>query len=278
MPEKTVRTAAARVRNAIWSRLRSRWPSIVAAVGVTLFAWPLYRQPANDGIDPSWQFSLHQAFHDRTSFDELVFTRGPLGFLNAPHLWFFDTWALAVVVNVFVALALAYAVLRLLGLRLGFVWSVVIAVPLVLVFNVVVFQDGRLLPEVCVLVGVLVAAVATTRFARPSQRWLLVGLVALVAFVLFKDGFVRHDAHSVQFFGFFALLPLAFLPAWTPRQALALVIAPVVALLGIANVDLIALVAPGSRIDEIADVAHLARSQSERRRLIEGHGQNLREL
>ena len=174
MPENTVRTAAARVRNAIWSRLRSRWPSIVAAVGVTLFAWPLYRQPANDGIDPSWQFSLHQAFHDRTSFDELVFTRGPLGFLNAPHLWFFDTWALAVVVNVFVALVLAYAVLRLLGLRLGFVWSVVIAVPLVLVFNAVVFQDGGLLPEVCLVLVTLWAC------HRLSSSQPVLGLVHVI--------------------------------------------------------------------------------------------------
>jgi hypothetical protein len=374
-------------------------------VGVTLFAWPIHRQAFDNGIDPSWQFALHRAFHDRIAFDDVVFTRGPLGFVNAPHLYFTDTWALAVLANLIVAGALAYAVLRLLGLRLHLVWALAIAAPSMLLFNTVVLANGGLLPEVALIlltlwaghrlssaspelrlrhvivvgiaaatimlmkfnvgltamavavymtaaiaglrrdrrtaalhlatlaaiglvgipllwvaigqpisalppwlggtyeitrgysdamgiergpaweytaallvVGVLLGALAMTKFARPSQRWLLVGLVVLVSFVLFKDGFVRHDAHSVQFFALFALLPLAFLPVWAPRQALTLVVAPVVALVGAANVDAIALVAPRSRIDAIEDVVHLARSESKRNAFIDGSRRNLREI
>jgi hypothetical protein len=404
MPDN-VRTSAVRVWSATRARLRMRWPWIVAAAGVTLFAWPIHTQRVKDGVDPSWQFSLHQAFHDRTPFDDVVFTRGPLGFLNSTHLYFTDTWVLALVANLIVVFALAYAVLRLLGLRLHFVWAVVIAAPLMLLFNAVVFLSGGLLPEVCLvvvtlwachrlssseptlrlphviglgaiavtimlvkfnvglaalalaayvamatalvrgerrtavihlatlgaialvglpllwvvvgqpisalpswlsgtyeitsgyseamgievspaweyaagllIVGMLVVALATTKFAQPRQRWLLVGLVVLVSFVLFKDGFVRHDTHSVQLFGLFAVLPLAFLPAWTPRQALTLLVAPVIALFSIANIDVVALLAPRSRIDAIGDVMHLARSGSNRSDFVEGDRRELRGL
>jgi hypothetical protein len=57
------------------------------------------------------------------------------------------------------------------------------------------------------VIAVLVGTLATTKFSRRGQRWVLIGLVLLASFVLFKDGFVRHDAHSVQLFGLFALLP-----------------------------------------------------------------------
>src|SRR5262249_47422748 len=63
MPENTARTWVVRGWTAARARLRQRWPWIFAAVGVTIFAWPLYRQAENDGIDPSWQFSMHRAFH-----------------------------------------------------------------------------------------------------------------------------------------------------------------------------------------------------------------------
>src|SRR5262249_61717365 len=110
-----------------------------AAAGVTISRWPLHREAEKDGIDPSWQFSMHRAFHDRPPFAQVVFTRGPLGFLNAPQLWFVDTWAIALAANVIVAVVLAYAVLRLLGLRLSFVWSIVAGSALMLILNAVVF-------------------------------------------------------------------------------------------------------------------------------------------
>jgi hypothetical protein len=310
---------------------------------------------------------------------------------------------LAVLANLVVAGAAAYALIRLLELRLGLGWSIVIATPLMLLFNAVVLATGGLFPEVVLIlltvwachrlsrpepaigyplvvalgvaagtltlvklsvgvaatvvvayvavaipllrgerraaglhfatvaatgllsvpllwmvvgqpiaalpgwlggtyeisrgyseamgieiggaweyaaallvVAVLVGAVATTAFARPGQRRLLVGLVLLVSFVLFKEGFVRHDTHSVVFFGFFALLPIAFLPRWTARQALVLVLAPVVALLGVANVDLVGLVAPRSRINAVGDFLHLARSGANRDAFIEGTRRDLR--
>jgi hypothetical protein len=391
------------VWDVIRSRLKLRWPSIVAAFGVTLFAWPIDRQTFDDGIDPSWQYVLHESFHDRVPFDHVLLARGPLGFVNAPHLYFFDTWVLAVLANLLVAGAVAYTVIRLVSLRLSLVWSVVIALPLVLVFNTVVLSNGGLLPEVALIlltvwachllsgptpvlrlphvvalavvaatimlvklnvglaavavlaylaaaipllrgdrrtaglhvatlagtalisvpllwmvvgqpisalpgwlggtyeisrgyseamgieiggaweyaaallvIAVIVGTLATTNFSRSAQRWVLIGLVILVSFVLFKDGFVRHDAHSVQLFGLFALLPLAFLPRWTARQALVLVLAPVVALFGVADVDLVRLVAPRSRIDAIGDFLHLARSDANRDAFVDGVRRNLR--
>src|SRR5262249_31611437 len=178
MPENRARTWVVRVWTAARARLRQRWPWIFAAVGVTIFPWPLSRHADNVGIDPSWQFSLHRAFHDRTPFDQAVFTRGPLGFLNAPQLWFVDTWAIALAANVIVAVVLAYAVLRLLGLRLSFVWSIVAGSALMLILNAVVFLNGGLLPEVCLIV---LTVWACHRLSSPEPTFELPHVIVLGA-------------------------------------------------------------------------------------------------
>jgi len=66
-----------------------------------------------------------------------------------------------------------------------------------------------------VLAGLLVAAgavlVAVHARGMPRGRAIALGLaVAAFTYAYLKEGFVRHDFHALQFFGAFALVPLAF--------------------------------------------------------------------
>lgn len=111
--------------------------------------------------------------------------------------------------------------------------------------------------------------VATTPQLTRQRRLLVLGYLATASFIVFKQGFVRHDAHSLQFFALFVVLPLAMLPRWPLRQALVVAAVPGVAFLAIANVNLASSLSPIPRAESIAEVVRLTSSSSEREGVIE---------
>jgi hypothetical protein len=60
------------------------WP-LGAALVIAVLTWPVASVTPGTGLDPSWRIGLAMAFRDRMSWgDDLVFSYGPLGFLENP--------------------------------------------------------------------------------------------------------------------------------------------------------------------------------------------------
>jgi hypothetical protein len=119
------------------------------------------------------------------------------------------------------------------------------------------------------LLAAIAALIARASFPGRAERWAALGLYAVVAFVAFKQGFVRHDAHVVQFFAIFAVLPIAFIRKWGAATTLVVMIGPFIALCAIGNVGLGSLVGPEPRLNAMGDIAHLARSAPARGEFIQ---------
>jgi len=97
-------------------------------------------------------------------------------------------------------------------------------------------REWEYLLALAVLAALAYGAVASTRGWAAGRRVAALLVVALVAFSLFKQGFVRHDAHAVSFFAGALLLAVA-LP-W-PRRAEALLVTGLVLVAWAATVDVL---------------------------------------
>jgi hypothetical protein len=117
--------------------------------------------------------------------------------------------------------------------------------------------------------GFIVGYVLTTFQLRRDRRLLILGFLVTVSFIVFKQGFVRHDTHSLQFFSLFVVLPLAMLPRWSLRQALLVAAIPGVAVVAIANVNLAESLSPIPKAESISEAVRLASSSAERRGVID---------
>jgi hypothetical protein len=116
-------------------------PVPTAALGgglVALLAWHVGMHPAGIGLDASWNAGLTMAVHDGLRFgDEIVFSYGPLGFLQSPFVYyeglgvlaFLFTAALYVCFCVALVRALARILPLLAAIVLGFL--VVAGLPLI---------------------------------------------------------------------------------------------------------------------------------------------------
>src|SRR4051812_11003630 len=109
--------------------------ALLVGFAVLVLAWtPIGRVPTA-GPDPSWQGALHMAASSGLVWGrDLVFTYGPLGFLQTPGFWTSTTGTLAVLYQVAVGLALATA-LWSIGRRsfggLGAALLAIVAIPFV---------------------------------------------------------------------------------------------------------------------------------------------------
>jgi hypothetical protein len=105
--------------------LRSTW---TLGLFVLVVTWPVTTLAPATGLDPSWQAALHLAAHERISFgDDLIFTYGPLGFLNFPQLYYPFTAGLAMVyligVRLAIAVSLVWAARRSMPLPVAFAFA-----------------------------------------------------------------------------------------------------------------------------------------------------------
>ena len=151
------------MRNALtwsgWSGGRMP-PTWVLGVIVALLGWRVGMNRPVDGLDPSWNAGLAMAVKDGLHFGtQVVFTYGPLGFLDSPFIWFSD---LAI-------LAFLYSAALYVGFCVALVWALRRSLPIV-PSVLIAFLIVALLPllEQAILVAVLVSLGVLER--ERSQR------------------------------------------------------------------------------------------------------------
>jgi hypothetical protein len=191
---------------------RSSSPRSVALAGaaVALLAWRVGMNPPGPGLDPSWNAGLAMAAHDGLQFgQEIVFSYGPLGFLQSQYIWFGGPGVLA-----FLFSAAVY-----LGFAVSLVWALQRALPL-LAAAVVAFLAIATLPllEQPLLLAVLVS-LALLEETRPPR--------ALDAFVVLGASFAAVEALVKLSTGpiVFAIFLLALIGARAGRARIVLYVA-----------------------------------------------------
>jgi len=110
---------ATAIRVVAWSRDRRLVMGIVAAATVAVLAWPFATARPAGGGDWSWIAVLAYGAHHGLNFgDQLVWSFGPLGFLNAwggPALYYGDVYAMSWLFAAVIQLLLAGTLLVALG-------------------------------------------------------------------------------------------------------------------------------------------------------------------
>jgi len=147
-------------------------PTWVLGVIVALLGWRVGMNRPGDGLDPSWHAGLAMAVKDGLHFGtQVVFTYGPLGFLDSPFIWFSD---LAV-------LAFLYSAALYGGFCVALVWALRRSLPIV-PSVVISFLIVALLPllEQAILVAVLVCLGMLER--ERSQRTINLFLICGASF------------------------------------------------------------------------------------------------
>jgi hypothetical protein len=150
-------------RGAVWGGL------VVALLG-----WQIGFQTPGAGLDPSWNAGLAMAVHQGLHFgSDVVFTYGPLGFLNTRLVFFGDLSVLSFL----------YAAALYVLFCIGLVWALRRALPLAAAL-VVAFVAVAWLPMPLLEVGLLVAVLACFWLleAPRSERELWVFVVAAATF------------------------------------------------------------------------------------------------
>jgi hypothetical protein len=143
-------------------------PLLIMALG-----WSSLSLQPGSGLDESWVASLYMAIHNGLSFGrDVVFTFGPLGFLNQPQAWYVPLAQVAVAYTLVLRFAVAYAVYASLRKTFGSVGAFAIAV--VIVSLGVGTQFGELV--------VFLAAAVWALYAAPGDRRVLAVVVGGGAF------------------------------------------------------------------------------------------------
>jgi hypothetical protein len=151
--------------------LGSTW---LLAIVLLVTTWPVESLAPATALDPSWQAALHMAAHNRMGFgDDLMFSFGPLGFLNFPQLYYQDTAGLAALYLVGARFAICFSLL----------WAARQTMPLLLAFAFTLITASILtFTEDAVSVPVLIwcAAALLSSKETPAVRMLPIagGIVA----------------------------------------------------------------------------------------------------
>ena len=169
---------------------KPRWLRIVTSniflgFALTLVAWPYSPSSLNvvSGIDPSWVTSLAVAAHNRLPFGtQIVFTFGPLGFLQHPQL----NYRLTAVLSLLFVLALSIAIFGALIWSLRRVVPLAAAVVAAYVVGVVSLGIGADVEFAIALVLIVcVSVLSRTEESAPLSIWIGLG-VFLSVFSLLK--------------------------------------------------------------------------------------------
>jgi hypothetical protein len=194
-------------------------PSWLLGLLVALLGWRVGMTPPSVGLDSSWNGGLAMAVHDGLQWgSEIVFTYGPLGFMNGQGVWFGDLGAIGLlyICGLFVAfcVTLVWALRRALP-----PWA---AVPIAFVVVTVLP-----LVEESIVVAALIAlgALARERSSRALTALILGGasFAAVEVLIKFSAGPV------IAAFFLIALIGLRVRP-WQIAAYLGLLAAEVLAL------------------------------------------------
>ena len=95
------------------TRLRSApWSVVGVAFVLLLLTWPALNLAPRFGLDASWQAALHLAAHTDLAWGrDVMFTYGPLGFLQEPALYDSGLWMLSFAYQSLIHVALAISLL-----------------------------------------------------------------------------------------------------------------------------------------------------------------------
>jgi len=147
------------------------WGAIVAVLG-----WRVGMSPPSVGLDQSWNAGLAMATHDGLRFGvQVVFSYGPLGFLQNQGVWYVDTAVLSFAYAAALHVALCVALVAVLRRRLTLAPAVVVA-----------FVVASL-PLLDAPLALAVLACTLALGAEPSQR-------AIAAVVLLGASFAALEA------------------------------------------------------------------------------------
>ncbi|MGN6258469.1 MAG: hypothetical protein ACTHN3_12090 [Solirubrobacterales bacterium] len=206
------------------SKLLARSPgagsTALAGLAVALLGWRVGMNPPAPGLDASWNAGLAMAAHDGLQFGhEVVFSYGPLGFLQSPYVWFSELGVLAFLFSAGVYVAFALAL----------VWALQRSLPL-LVSAVVAFVLIAVLPllEFSLLLAVLVslALLEEERQGRVLDAFVVAGagfaaieaLVKLstgpVIFVVFLLALVGARAGRLRIAAYLVLFAVELVALW----------------------------------------------------------------
>ncbi len=198
---------------------RHRLPTWLLGALVALLGWKVGMNQPSVGLDSSWNGGLAMAIHDGLRWgDDIVFTYGPLGFMNGRAVWFGDLGAIAFV----------YGASLYVGFCIALVWALrrsITALPAVaLAFFIVTVLP---LIEESIVLGALLAMGALARERSQRVVWALaVGGAAFAA----VEVLIKFSAGPV-IAAFFLIALIGLRASWQQLAAyLGLLVAGVLAL------------------------------------------------
>jgi hypothetical protein len=181
-----------------------------AGVAVALLAWRVGMNAPGPGLDPSWNAGLAMAAHDGLQFGrEIVFSYGPLGFLQSPYIWYSQLGVLA-----FLFTAAVYV-----GFCIALVWALGRALPLLLGAALAFLLIGALPPLEQALLLAVIVALALLEEERPARE--LDALVVAAATFAAIEALVKLSTGPIVF----AIFLLALIGARAGHRRLAAYIA-----------------------------------------------------
>ena len=152
---------------------------IVWVVALTFLCLPPLLSPVGfvGGVDTSYQVGLLLAARDHLQWGtQVIWTYGPLGYIDTPIFIFFRQWVIAVAVTVALQVALLIAVAVLFSIWRAPLWTwLVIAGLLVCPGSLIVVPDA-----VGLLLGVLLFVLALEEGARWRRSSVLAGAAGIV--------------------------------------------------------------------------------------------------
>lgn len=151
---------------------------------VALLGWRTGMHPPAPGLDPSWNSGLAMAVRDGFGFGrEIVFSYGPLGFLQSPYIWYGDLGVLAFLFSALVYVCFCVALVLALRRSLPLIASAVIAFLLIGVLPLL--EQALLLAVICSL-----ALLAEERSARTRDAFIVLtaSFAAIEALVKLSTG------------------------------------------------------------------------------------------
>jgi hypothetical protein len=195
-------------------------PSWALGVIVALLGWRVGFHPPWPGVDPSWTAGLAMATKEGLHFGtQVVFTYGPLGFLDGSIVWYGDLGVLAFLYSAALYVGFSVALVWALRRSLPIVPSVLIAF---LIVALLPLLEQSILVAVIVCLGVLerersqriinVLVVGGASFAAlEALAKLSTGPIVVLVFLVAVIGV---GARWWQVLGFLALLGAEILLLW----------------------------------------------------------------
>lgn len=189
-----------------WARFdtwaRTPAGAVVSVALVVLLAWPSVLVPVGSGVDAGWLIALRFAWFQGLEFGrDVVYTHGPLGFLNQPFVIDTRLAVLSIVAGLIAFVVLATATVVVLRRAMSPLAAVAVAV---VVLTVTVIGQVTQVLELAVIVWACVLVTG------PRSRWRTVE-VAAVGLLAGSTMLIKTDALVLAVIALYAVVVSAWL-------------------------------------------------------------------